>query len=897
VTPITVGDSPIAVALADLSGEGHLDLIVARTTGFVSVLLGNGNGAFQPGTDYAAGGWPNALAVGDIDGDQDLDVAIPILSAANAAVFLNDGSGALAPKLDLPTSTNPSAVALGELNGDGRVDLMVGFRSSNVVSLFLGQGGGAFQPGGQQVTIGTTSAMATADLDEDGHLDLVVGNDGPDGVTILLGNGAGGFGRGADLDPAGRPTSIVAVDVNADGHVDVATSNSGQTVSLFLGVGDGAFGALAQFPTAWEPTSIAAGDLTADGRVDLLTASWFPGVVALLVGNGDGTFGNASKIGVGEAPRDVAAADLNGDGFEDLVTPNAEDNTVSVLLGQGGGAFGPRTDLPAGGAPGPCEIHDVNRDGRLDLVVTNPSAATVSILLGDGSGGFGAPVSFAAGGAVEVAAGDLSRDGNPDLVVVNGGASISVLLGDGSGSFGAPASHETNYDPNSLVLEDLNADGFLDVAVASSASPLLAPAPAGAAPDMGDFVSVFFGDGAGSLAPRVDYHVGSGTRSITSADMNGDGHRDLIVGGASTNCCDAAPSEISVVLNNGDGTFGPETKHWTGSGPHVVRVADLNGDGELDLVALRRGLNAVTVVLGSGGGGFGTPREYGTELEPVGLAMADLDGNGTVDLAVANARSSSVSILLNQSAPPALQVSMDVRPLACPNVIHPKSNGFLSVALMGTAGFRVADLDPASVLLEGLPPARVRNAPNDIGTPSTDPQTGCTCSADTEDGLLDQVFAFRIQDVLAALGPRSAEERVTLTLTGARVDGTPIEASDCAEIDLHPYRLVPSDGLEIDDPAEAPARLWAMRPNPMLPSRASTYAYRVPDPGAEVSIAVHSVSGRRVVELARGFRPAGIHSVTWNGQDAAGAKLAPGVYFVQARVGSVAYESSLVLVR
>jgi hypothetical protein len=293
--------------------------------------------------------------------------------------------------------------------------------------------------------------------------------------------------------------------------------------------------------------------------------------------------------------------------------------------------------------PASAIIADVNADGRPDLVTANRSA-TVSVLLGNGDGSFGAHSDFPTGHnspsgywLPSVATADFNADGHLDLAVQNNngfGGAVTVLMGNGDGTFGPPTDVSTGY-PTSVAAADINADGRPDL-VATGAS-----------------ASVLLGNGDGTFQPGTD--VVGGNR-VAIADMNGDGRPDLVV--ASTPSVDDGTGhriyfgEVSVRLGNGDGTFVTGTSFPTGQSPWSLAVADLNGDGRLDVVAANRGQplestpgSTASVLLGNGDGTLGPKTDFDTGMVPVSVAVKDLNGDGHPDLAVTCWWVGAVSVL------------------------------------------------------------------------------------------------------------------------------------------------------------------------------------------------------------------------------------------------------------
>ena len=153
-------------------------------------------------------------------------------------------------------------------------------------------------------------------------------------------------------------------------------------------------------------------------------------------------------------------------------------------------------------------------------------------------------------------------------------------------------------------------------------------------------VSVLLGNGNGSFGPKTDYATGSYPQSVAIGDLNGDGKPDLVT-------ANYYSSTVSVLLGNGDGTFVPKADYATGTGPYSVAIGDLNGDRKPDLVAANSTTNTASVLLGNGDGSFGAKTDYGTGFYPVSVAIGDVNADGKPDLVVANSTSQTVSVLLN----------------------------------------------------------------------------------------------------------------------------------------------------------------------------------------------------------------------------------------------------------
>ena len=344
-----------------------------------------------PSTGVAFGGGtagtdtnPVFVAAGDFNSDGKVDLAVANLNGGTVSILLGQGSGAFAAQATYPTGTNPVAIAIGDFNGDGKLDLAVANQNNATVSILLGQGDGTFAAQTTYSTGFNPQSVAIGDFNGDGKLDLAVANFNSNTVSILLGRGDGTFAAQTTYPTGTNPIAIAIGDFNGDGKLDLAVPNfNSNTVSILLGQGDGTFAAQTTYPTAGsQPISIAIGDFNGDGKLDLAVANQNGNTVSILLGQGDGTFvTQTTTYPTGTNPNSIAIGDFNGDGKLDLAVANFTDNTVSILLGQGDGTFAAQTTYPTGAQPVSIAIGDFNGDGKLDLAVANVNGNTVSILL------------------------------------------------------------------------------------------------------------------------------------------------------------------------------------------------------------------------------------------------------------------------------------------------------------------------------------------------------------------------------------------------------------------------------------------------------------------------------------------------------------------------------------
>jgi hypothetical protein len=369
------GTGPSEAVLADVNGDGKLDIVVSHVgPDTVSVLLNNGDGTFQAPRDFAVGpfvrggpstlsGLPNFrrdLAVADLNGDGFPDIVAVNHDSGDLSILLGRGDGTFAPERRVDATAAPFALAVGDLNHDGIPDLAVvdstGGPAQGVV--LLGRGDGTFRPplalALPRGEVFRTNTVTIADVNHDGIPDLVE-RDFVSGTVVLLGNGDGTFGTALPAQLSNGPGLTVA-DLNGDGIPDlVATFDNNNLIKYSLANGDGTFQPVRESPTGQTPVAIAVADFGSvradgslgppDGHSDLivadngLTQPLFSGPpeIQLLPGLVDAAghfagLGAPIHLASARGPLDVKAGDLNGDGATDIVVVDSDG--VEVIYGK-----------------------------------------------------------------------------------------------------------------------------------------------------------------------------------------------------------------------------------------------------------------------------------------------------------------------------------------------------------------------------------------------------------------------------------------------------------------------------------------------------------------------------------------------------------------------------------
>ena len=430
------------------------------------------------------------------------------------------------------------------------------------------------------------------------------------------------------------PVDLASGDFTGDGVLDVVVTNfTTNRVSLVVGDGSGGFALGSVFPVGTGPVAVASGDLDGDGDLDVVAASSTWGSFAVLLGNGQGSFAAAQMTFLALSPSELVLADVDGDGALDAVATNPANDSVTVALGNGLGALGSVQTYPTGDEPVDLTVVDWNHDGVLDVVTANRRSDDISILVGHGPLGFAPPSSFFAwAGPTALAMADLDGNGWLDVIVTNSQYSaqppvLSVLYGTSYGGFLNLTHYSIGSEAHDLDVADLDGDGMLDLL------PLLTGAEA---------VAVLLGDAQGGFDLRRTYGVGRGPEAAVLADFDGDGRIDLAT-------ADKLAGSVTALLGDGDGGLGgrgfyPGTISLS---PSSVAIADVSGDGRLDVVTAAMYSGHLGVFLGDGQGRVTFAFEYPMYAAVSSLAIADFDEDGDLDVVTSDGTVSSVSVVRN----------------------------------------------------------------------------------------------------------------------------------------------------------------------------------------------------------------------------------------------------------
>jgi len=882
------GDYPRDVGVGDFNGDGHQDLAIPlKEDEEVGVLLGNGDGTFQPVQDYATGpnyfdSYPYSVAIGKLDDDDHDDMVIANANHNDIGIMINQGDGTFAEGDTMLIGGWPNCVILEDFNEDGELDVVTANFYGNNVTIVLGDGAGDFAPPAVPFyAVGVEPyTVASGDFNEDDDLDLAVANFGGDDFSVLLGNGDGSFGPAVDYPAGDAPHGIALADFDGDDHMDIAIPNrESDDVSVLLGAGDGSFSSHAVLPTGEKPYGIATGDFNDDDDPDLVVCSRYDDNVHVYLGDGQGGFATSVTYECGEEPYAVGVGDFNEDQVPDLAVASREGEDVSILFGLGDGTFRDTPSYVSGDTPGQPVVADFNGDMNPDIAVANYGSEDIGVLLGAGDGTFAYDDGYAAGDfPVALAAGHFNGDEYLDLAAVAcNDRWMTVLLADGDGTFRQGTGFSSVY-PNGMAAAELDGRNGTDLVVSSGTARSVTVytcngdgtfATAGSCttggsqwwsayrPVVGDFdedttpdlvvpvghysdghISFLKGAGDGSFSFQAVYSSGGeGTGGADAGYVDGDAHLDVVAANVNS-------GTVSVFLGNGDGSFQPALTETIGIEPTNMRLRDFDGDGELDVVAASSDDGGgILVVLGNGDGTFGEPRGWAGGEGSFQLDVGDFNRDSRLDVVGSNNWSDNISIYINTSPDTPVEQSFYATATA---------DGSVMVRWL------LSSFDDARAL-------RLYRATS-----------------------MDGPFEFLSEHALpdAAYG----EYEDTTAWSGGTF--------------WYDLRAVLHDGSEASFVQYLPSvtlggslalAMRAPTPNPFASQ--CSFSIDIPSHDGAVRLDVYNVRGQLVRTLVDEPMPAGRYSVSWDGRDTTGRQSASGVYFLRLGVGAAHVEEKAILLR
>lgn len=681
------------IVIGDFDRNGWPDIAQANTTRNTVTILLNHDGMLTKASDIPMDRGPFDISSGDFNGDGLMDLVVTTADANSIALLSGQAAGRFATpvRFALADIQSPRGIAVGDVNGDGKADLLVTGYDSNALTVLIGDGRNGFTRGASWFGPFTQpQGVAVADFNRDGRPDAVVAADGTAGLVVQYGNGSTNVFATGTVVPGSHDFNVVTVgDVNGDGWMDaIAASTRNSQVSVFLG---GASGLTLSrtYGTGSSPRGVTLADVNIDGLLDVITADYASSTVSVLLGkkSAPGTFDAARQIASNSGSRAVASADFNLDGRPDLATGNQNAVATTVLsnttsIGTVGFSFSKSlrgTPSDTAGSINNVFTADFNRDGKLDIatMAPYPTIGISVVLTGGATVTLSGPQRFFPDRFLVA---DVNRDGNPDVVVENcsnDGLDLIVHLGNGRGLFTPSAHTRSTTRVCTVKIAELNGDGIPDLVVAGFdgargswtvqgmlgigdgtfrlAGSQLVDNVNRAVVATGDVnrdgkndavvfafgrgLEIWFGNGAGGFSGSLAIPVipANGLRTAELADLDHDGDLDIVA---------ASNEQIAVMLNSGN-SFGSPT-YYDATAPDgnsfgswsSIALADVDLDGTIDIVTERG-----AIYLGHGNGAFASPALFDVGLDSNGATVADFNRDGLPDLLVGGSFGSVVVLM------------------------------------------------------------------------------------------------------------------------------------------------------------------------------------------------------------------------------------------------------------
>ena len=647
----------------DLDGDGIDDLVVCDSRTFCSlwVYFGSAGSLFAAYDEYDIGASAHFMALGDIDNDGDLDIALnggqsPVGGSfeMQVTVMLNDGDGNLSgPEYYFRQAYN---IKIADMNGDGFGDALTSSTNGRGTNILLGQDDGSFLDMEDILPGEQPTGLCSGDADGDGDVDLVVTDRDMqvDGAQVLLNNGDGTFASPVVYAGGDEPTYPLLADLDGDQLPELivvdSVYDSSSGVVVWHNAGGGTFENQQSYAVGTQSIEARAGDLDGDGDLDLavLTTSNFN----VLINPGTGIFGDADTFASATGAHHLTLGDVDGDGDLDaLMIGTTGDGDGPVLQRNNGSGFFTSPELLLSMTePNGLGLADLDGDGDLDLAVGDQNDNQIRVRFNDGSGNFGnGPVTEIVGeNILHILTGDLNLDGIIDLVPgCEYSDDIAIMRGYGYGNFEWREIFMTGESPHFMTLADFDGSGSLDVATCGLFdlgtmiffNSLVTENILATGPGRGEFnptlVRVFPAGGSTPMAQWSAYSVDRWGVNVALGRLDAEDGPEVLTG--------AGPGAV----------FGPHVRGFSltgsplpglsflayGTNKYGVNVAggDLDNDGYHEIVT-GAGPGAVfgPHVRGWNWDGSGTPTPipgvsyfaYGTPKWGVNVCCGDIDGDG-----------------------------------------------------------------------------------------------------------------------------------------------------------------------------------------------------------------------------------------------------------------------------
>gem|GEM_PF-478145 len=619
------------IVAADLNKDGFQDLVsVSAGDGRLSVFTNDGLGGFSQ-SFLTRNSAATSLEVVDLDQDGWLDVLDYQKNegAAGYSIYLYPSVGGNGVSVGNALISVPSEVTdlkSADMDGDGDIDLIAAFQYENTVAWYENDGSEHFTSHVIATNESLVGTIAIGDMDGDSNPDIVYGAFGDNAISILRNNGNKTFTKHSVSTSASGVASVAIADIDHDGDNDIVSANqNSDSVDWYANNGNFSYSAHLINNQVVGASSVAVGDIDKDGDIDVASIG-YDGKAAWHENNGTGSFTEHDLTNNASGALSIIIADLDADSENDIVFAAKENSEIGWFQNDGTENFVERwisygQDSLDGVRS--LTVGDLDRDGDEDVITASFDSGSLLWQDNDGSGAFQTHVlATNLFGLVDVSMDDIDRDGDQDLVIVRSDVDmqaqtattiVSWFENDGSNNFSIHQLGQTFYTTSGetdavIKTADMDGDGDRDIVVAIPGAGKL----------------IWYRNNGAQSFMELTISAGSFIDDLNVVDLDRDGDADIVAVGPA--------GKLDWFQNLGHGAFSVQTLATNLPGVGLVVAADFDHDGDIDLFAHSQATGTTWVLWNSNNIFTKSVVDSGSPDFARTMTIADFDSDGDADV-------------------------------------------------------------------------------------------------------------------------------------------------------------------------------------------------------------------------------------------------------------------------